>query len=97
MMSLLLFLPVFTTYGDLLNPINNMVNDMIGNPVIIGAMVFLWITFIGMLLFIPFEAMIVIWVPLTFLVGYWIPSLRIILGIMLGLLIGIGLIKWVQR
>jgi hypothetical protein len=91
------FLPVLTAWSDLLGPIESMVNDMIGNPLIIGAVIFLWITFIALLMFIPFEAMIVIWVPLTFLVGYWIPSLRIILGIMLGILIGLGLIKWIRR
>jgi len=96
-MNILSGLIVMATFNDLLTPINSMVNDMIGNPLIIGAVVFLWITFIAMLLFIPFEAMVVIWVPLVFLVGYWIPTLRIILGIMLGILIGLGLIKWVRR
>jgi len=88
---------LFATFGNLLDPLNTMINDMIANPLIIGAIVFLWITFIALLLFIPFEAMIVIWVPLTFLVGFWIPGLRIILGIMLGILIGLGLIKWIRR
>jgi hypothetical protein len=88
---------LFTVWNNLTDPINSMVTDMIGNPLIIGATVFLWITFIAMILFIPFEAMIVIWVPLTFLVGIWIPSLRIILGIMLGILIGLGLVKWIRR
>lgn len=84
-------------FSTFMQPIVNMLYDILGNPALIGATIFLFVTLFMMMLFIPFEAMVVIWIPLTAALWFYIPVLRIILGICLGFVIGLGLIKWFRR
>lgn len=88
---------VLTSWGNLLEPIEDLAYNLVGNPLVMGAIIFIFITFFSLLLFIPFEAMVVIWVPTSFLMMIFIPVLRLVLGVLLGLLIGIGLLKWLRR
>lgn len=84
-------------WSSFLQPINTMMNDLFGSPLLIGGMVFIFITFFSMMFLIPFEALVVIWVPTIVLIWFWIPQLQVVLGICLGFIIGLGLLKWIRR
>ncbi len=84
-------------WSSFLQPINDMMTDLFGSPLLIGGMVFIFITFFSMMFLIPFEALVVIWIPTIVLLWFWIPQLQIVLGICLGFIIGLGLLKWVRR
>jgi hypothetical protein len=97
-MDLLMGLMVFlTTWSDLAAPFDTLAGDLIGSPLLIGGIVVIFISFFAMLLALPFEAMVVVWIPTGFLAIAFIPELRIVMGICLGFIIGIGLVKWVRR
>lgn len=84
-------------WNELLDPIGENLADMIGNPLLIGLIILLFFSMFALFLLIPFSALIVIEIPLCFMVFEWIPQLRPVIGIMVGILIGMALIKWVRR
>ena len=93
----LLPLTLMTIWDELINPFSDLANNLLGSPLLIGLTIFLFITFFALLMFIPFEALIVIEIPTLFVVFHYIPQLQMIIGILFGLLIGMGLLKWVRR
>jgi len=72
-------------------------NELLGNPLLIGAVIFLFFIMLMMLLLLPFEVMVVAMIPLGFGVFEFIPQLRLIFAILAGIVIGLGLIKWYRR
>jgi len=71
--------------------------EIIGSPLLVGLILVLFFTMFAMFLLIPFSALICIEIPLCFLVFEWIPTLRPVVGIMIGILIGLALVKWIRR
>jgi hypothetical protein len=90
-------LVVMIAWNELLDPIGESLADMIGNPLLVGLVILLFFTMFALFLLIPFSALLVIEIPLCFVVFEWIPQLRPVVGIMVGILIGMALIKWVRR
>ena len=88
---------VMSIWDSLIDPFIYLTEEIIGNPLLIGVVFFLFITMIGLLMFIPIEAMVVVWIPTCFVVGSFIPSLQIVVGVMLGIVVGLAIIKWVRR
>jgi len=88
---------VLTIWDSLVNPFSSLADDLIGNPMLIGAVVFMFFILFMLVLFIPFEGMVVCLIPMFFIVFTWIPQLRIVVAIVVGIGIGLGLIKWVRR
>lgn len=88
---------VVLSWDGFLEPLTNMMHDLLGNPLLIGATIFIIVTFFAMMLLIPFEALVVIWIPTIALLWIFIPGLQIVLGICIGFIIGLGLVKWFRR
>mgnify|MGYP006308539019 CR=1 FL=1 len=88
---------IMTIWDTLIDPFVFMAEEIIMNPMLIGAIIFIFFTMFGLLMFIPIEVMVVIWIPLSLLIAIWIPALQIVVALMFGLLVGLGLLKWVRR
>jgi len=93
----LLLMSIVANWDGLMNPINDMLNGLFGNPLLIGLVGLLFFLMIILTLKITFIAMTTIMFPLLFIVFMSVPQLQIIIGIMVGILIGLGLVKWVRR
>jgi hypothetical protein len=93
-----MYLPLVVLIWDgIVNALGNMSTELIGNPLLIGAIIFLFILTFALALLIPFEGLVVIMIPTTYLIYEHIPPLRIIVGILIGFVIGLGLLKWIRR
>lgn len=90
-------LVLMSIWDTLIDPFVYLAENVIGHPVLIGVIIFLFITMFGLLMFIPIECLVVIWIPVSYVVAIWIPPLQIVVAVMIGLLIGLGLLKWVRR
>ena len=88
---------VMGVFDNLTQPFEYLANNLLANPLLIGMTIFLFFTLFMLLVFIPFEAMAPIELLICFAVFEYIPQLRIVVAILVGLVIGIGLIKWVRR
>lgn len=84
-------------WSSLSAPFEDLATNLIGSPVLIGILVFLFFLLLMLVAKFDFETMVVVLVPVMFIVFFWIEQLRIIIGILLGILIGIGLLKWYRR
>ena len=87
---------VFNIWETITNMFSNFADQVIGNPLLIGILFFLFIFFFCCVLLIPFEAMVVIFIPTCFVIAIWIPVLQLVCAILVGLTIGLGLLKWVR-
>ena len=87
---------VFNIWETITNMFSNFADQVIGNPLLIGILFFLFIFFFCCVLFIPFEAMVVIFIQTCFVIAIWIPVLQLVCAILVGLTIGLGLLKWVR-
>jgi len=96
-MDIAQFFVVMSIWDTFIDPFVYLAENLIGHPILIGVVVFLFLTMFGLLMFIPFEAMVVIWIPTCFLIAYYIPPLQIVVAIMVGIVIGLGLLKWIRR
>lgn len=90
-------LVVMSIWDTLINPFVYLVEHLIGHPALIGVVIFLFFTMFALLMFIPIECLVVIWIPVSYIVAIYIPPIQIVVAVMLGLLIGLGLLKWVRR
>lgn len=71
-------------------------DEVLGSPMLIGIIIFLFIFFFMAVLFIPFEAMAVIFVPTCFAIAVWIPAMQLAAAIIISIIIGLGLLKWIR-
>lgn len=100
MLDKVIFLALF---DDIINSFiflaegNETVPGIIQNPMMMGAMILLFLSFFAFLLMLPFEAFLVVEIPTLFATFTFIPMLRPVIGILFGFAIGIGLLKWVRR
>ena len=90
-------IPVVMVFDTIIQQFEYLGNNLIGNPLLIGALIMLFFVLMMLVLFFPFEAMVVILIPLGFVVFNYIAGLRVIFAIMCGIAIGLGLIKWYKR
>lgn len=88
---------VMSIWDMLIDPFVDLSENLLGNPLLIGAVILLFFIMFMLVLFIPFEAQVTIYIPMFFIVFEYIPSLRIVIAIIVGIGIGLGLIKWVRR
>jgi hypothetical protein len=88
---------VLLLFDSLIDTFTDLSNNLVSNPLLIGVIIFLFFTMFALFLLIPFGGLVVIEVPVLFAVFEFIPALRIVVGILLGLLIGLGLLKWIRR
>jgi len=96
MTALLDYLFLLVAWTNLTEPLKDGLVNIVGDPLLAGLVILLFIIMFGLFLSIPFSALLVIFVPLSFIL-ISIPELRIIGGITVGILIGMALIKWVRR
>jgi hypothetical protein len=89
---------VYTTIFDTLSSLMGQFGEqLLGSPLIIGILVFMFIMFFALVCLVPFEALVVIMIPTCFLVAVWIPMLQWICALLIGLTIGIGILKWIRK
>jgi len=88
---------VFASISNIADSIMNMLYDIAGSPLIIALIFLLFIISLALVLGFRFPSLLVVIIPAFFLIFAMIPGLRIIVGIMLGILIGLGLIQWIRR
>lgn len=78
-------------------PIVDLSNDLLGSPILVAVIIFLFFFTFIIILYIPFVAGITVLIPTLYLVFQYVEALRIVVGILIGLVIGMGLIKWLRR
>lgn len=88
---------VFDFWTTIMGLFGNFANETLGSPMLIGVIVFMFIMFFCLVLLIPFEALVVVMIPTCLLVALWIPVLQGVCALLVGLTIGMGLLKWIQR
>ena len=91
------FLSIVMNWDGIMNPIGDMFNGIFGSPLLVGLVGLLFFLMIALALKINFDSMVVVMIPVLFVVFGTVPQLQIIVGIMMGVLIGLGLIKWFRR
>lgn len=84
-------------WTNITQPFSYLAENLLGDPLITGLVIFLFIMFFALMLYIPFEALVVIMLPTLFLVFNYIPQLQIVVALLVGILIGLGLLKWIRR
>ena len=88
---------VMAIFDNLTQPFETLSNELIGNPILIGATILIFVLMFALLMLVPYEAMAVVMIPTCYAVFEYIPQLRIIVAIVVGFIIGFGLLKWVRR
>jgi hypothetical protein len=86
-------LSIFDTFQQMFG---QFAEETLGSPMLIGILIFMFIFFFAMVLLIPFEALVVIMIPTCFLVAVWFPPLQLACAILVGLTIGLGLVKFIK-
>lgn len=84
-------------WSNIAQPFADMGDDLIGMPSLIGLIILLFFLMFALVLYIPFEGVVAVMMPTLYLVFHFISPLRIVVAIMVGLMIGMALIKWVRR
>ena len=84
-------------WSSITQPFADMGTDLIGQPALIGLIILLFFMMFALILYIPFEGVVCILMPTLALVFVYIPPLKIVVAVMVGLMIGMALIKWVRR
>lgn len=90
---LFILLNIWDTFGTMFG---QFADEVIGNPLLIGVLVFLFIFFFCSVLLIPMEAMVVIFIPTSLVIALWLPVLQLIIAILISIVIGVGLLKWIR-
>ena len=97
MLQALVTFVLAVNWSSITQPFADMGTDLIGQPALIGLIVLLFFLMFALILYLPFEAVVCIMMPTLFLVFLYIPPLKIVVAVMVGLMIGMALIKWVRR
>jgi len=71
--------------------------DIVGNPMLIGLLILIFFVFFIIALRISFDLAIVSFIPIMFIVSVFVEPLRLIFLIVLGLLIGIGVLRLIGK
>jgi len=71
--------------------------QIVGNPMYIGLLFIILVIFIIIGLKLSFDIAIVTLIPAVFIASVWIEPLRLIFAIIIGLLIGIGVLRLIGR
>lgn len=66
---------------------------MLGNPLNLGIFIFVILMSFGIFMRLGGDAMLVIMIPTMFVVFAFIPQLRLIIGIGIGIMFGIAILK----
>lgn len=97
MLEALLFFIMDVNWSSITQPLIDMGTDLIGQPSLIGLIVLLFFFLFALVLYIPFEGVVCIMIPTLYLVFDKLSPLRIVVAVMVGLMIGMALVKWVRR
>ena len=71
--------------------------EIVGNPMIIGVLILLFITFLIVVSKLGFNVALPIYIPTIFICSLWIEPLRFIFAIVLGILISIGILRLIGK
>lgn len=71
--------------------------DIVGNPMYIGLLVLLFFFFLIISVKITMDIAIVIYIPIIVVCSVWIPPLRILFGIIVGVLIALGILRLIGK
>lgn len=74
----------------------DMLMGMFGNPLNIGIFLFVIFMAIGIFLRLGSDAMLVMMIPTLFAVFVFIPALRLIIGLGIGMMFGIAILKSIR-
>jgi hypothetical protein len=86
-----------TEYGDITDEIGGTYDSIFGSTLLIGIVIFLFFFIVTLLLGLGMLVGSVVLLPSLFIVFEFIPSLRIIVAIALGLIFGLALNKLIRR
>jgi len=95
--NLLSWIVLAVNWSSITQPFADMGTDLIGQPALMGLIILLFFMLFALTLYIPFEGVVVIMMPTLSLVFVYIPPLKIVVAVLVGLMIGMALIKWVRR
>lgn len=97
LLQTLLSFVLAVNWSSITQPFADMGTDLIGQPALIGLIILLFFMMFALVLYIPFEGVVCVMIPTLFLVFTFIAPLRIVVAVLVGLMIGMALIKWVRR
>jgi len=93
-------IPIMATSTYMQNTTDQFMNglmDIVGNPMLIGLLLLIFFVFFIIALRISFDIAIVSFIPIMFIVSVFVEPLRLIFLIVLGLLIGIGVLRLIGK
>lgn len=91
------FLLLLDIWQDATGPIGDMFMQIFGSELILGVFLFLILFILTFIFGLGMLVGSVVFVPAMFLVFRYIPSGRILIAIVLGLLVGMGLNRLIRR
>jgi len=97
MLQALVTFVLAVNWSSITQPFADMGTDLIGQPALMGLIILLFFLMFALILYLPMEAVVCIMMPTLYLVFTFIPPLKIVVAVMVGLMIGMALIKWVRR
>lgn len=71
--------------------------ELVGNPMYIGLFFLIFVIAIILGIGIGFDGMSVCMIPVMFIVSVWIEPLRLIFAIVIGVFIGIGILRLIGK
>lgn len=77
--------------------IENGINQIVGNPLVLGAILFILFFAMIMLLRLTSDAIFMISVPIFFLLSLYIPGLFLVFALSVGVVIGMFFLRIVRR
>ena len=95
MMSIMPFIVMAT--GDIFHEIYESMSTLFGSDLILGAMIFLFFLVFTLVLGLGMIIGSVVLIPAMFLIFDYVPDLRIFVAMFLGLIVGLGLHKFINR
>jgi len=86
--------PYFTNASD--SFMQNLL-EIVGNPMLIGVILLLFFVFFIVMLKISFDIALVLFIPIMLIASVWLVPLRLIFFIIVGLLIGLGMLRLIGK
>jgi len=88
---------IVLSMGDVFSEIHDSFATLLGSDLLLGALIFLFFLVFTLILGLGMLVGSVVLLPAMFLVFEFVPDLKIIVAIFAGLLVGLGLHKFINR
>lgn len=97
MMQFIQYLTMMSIFDSFTQPIGDLFRQILGSDLLIGIFIFLVVMLLVFIFGLGFLVGSVVLIPAMFLIFQYIPPLRIIFAIVMGLFVGLGLHRLIRR